>query len=265
MPIRNASNLVASTQLTGGGAGGRLLWKWNESDVSQFGDGDGTPTSTSTGSDLNGTLSVATLSGGSSDVTGPVLKYTHTGTAGDEAQYVINDLPDSMPERYVIRAHLGPREGTSYGQGTMPAILLAYQDSTHLMKISANGARTSLLVTTGNGSTSTGGDQCFAGVISNSYLQDDSGLFIDIYCAIKEPDTGVDPEMIFVGRPIMPGTPLVVRANRSGTWTADGATCPTTSWDAGWQTGGTCRQPGIVFRELAAGAGYVGMLRIYEV
>src|SRR5210317_1296149 len=147
MSIWNASNLLASSQLSRRDG---LLWEWNGTDVSQFGDGDGTPTAVNGGT-ATGTLAAATLATATQDVqTDKALVFTHTGASNVDSYYIINDLPP-LPERFRIVAHLGPRETSNLGANTYPAIVLAWQDGTHFMRLYANSAKNALLVVTGNG------------------------------------------------------------------------------------------------------------------
>jgi hypothetical protein len=256
MSIRSASNLVASAQLAGGG-GGRLIWEWNGTDVSQLGDGDGTPNAV-VGSPT-GSLAAAVLGySGYDEPTDNVLKYTHTGSTSTTAFYIINDLPE-LPERFIVQVKMGPREST-LSPNTSPRLVLAYQDPTHHMTWSNNGASSDLLVAA-NGSDGVTA-LCYTSGISEA--QYESGSIHTVDCTLGEPSSGVDPRMSFFAS--NPNGNLFVRASNSGWSSVGGATCPNSSWDSGWQTGGTIRRVGIAFDEKSsAGSAWVTDLKIYGV
>lgn len=261
MSIKNASDLLASSQL---GRRDGLLWEWNGTDVSQFGDGDGTPTAVNGGTET-GTLAAATLASSSQDVqTDKALVYTHSGATNVDVYYPINDLPP-LPERFRIVAKLGPRESSNLGVGTYPGVILAWQDGTHFMRLQSNGSKSALIIVTGNGDIGSPTVYSSANDVSTTQSQD-LGTLVDIYCSLGEPDTGVDPKMHFIVKPFNSTGFLGVGASTFSWTAAGGATPPNTSWNSGWQSGGTVRRPGIMFRETGtAGSGYVGMFKIYEV
>lgn len=262
MSLRNASSQLASSQL---GSGGRLLWEWNGTDVSQFGDGDGTPNAV-TGTET-GTLAASTLSSPNTDATAEnVLLYTHTGGTAD-VFFTINDLPP-LPERYLLQVQLGPRNGSSYGLNTIPSVVLAFQDATHFIRVgSTSSSNNDFRMFTGNGDVGSASVSSFSTQLSvTPVFADDAGVIVEAWCMLAEPDTGVDPRFHVTLAPVQGSGKLDVRASTHG-WTAQGgATAPSTSWDSGWQSGGSIRRPGIWFRELGtAGKGYIGMFKIFEV
>lgn len=244
---------------------GRLIWEWNETDVSQFGDGDGTPTAVNGGTET-GTLAAVTLASSPEDVqTDKALVYTHSGASNVDSYYLINDLPP-LPERFRIIAKLGPRESSNLGVATFPGIVLAWQDGTHLMRVQSDSAKNALIVITGNGNAASPTVYSVAGDLPVGQTND-VGTLLDVYCSLGEPDTGVDPKMHFIVHVFNAASIFECSTSVYGSWVNNGgATDPATGWDSGWQSGGTVRRPGIMFRELgAAGSGYVGMFKIYEV
>ena len=224
MGLRNASNLLASSQLSGGGGGREVLWEWNGVDVSQFGNGVGGPTSTK--GSPTGTLSVGTLTSPGGDmVQDTVLIYTAGGTNTTVSYFEINDMP-ALPERYTVRCRISDRAGSTYAA---PAISAFGQDHLHW-----GGA----FVLTGNLLTGVFADNVDAFFVSNQLTGtlatvDPCGHFIEIDVTAREPDTGVDPEVVLRWKTADRGDERAM----NGAWTA---------WDSSWQSGGSVRNVGLL-------------------
>lgn len=260
MSIKNVSNLLASSQVRNVGSG--LLWTWNGTDVSQFSDGAGNPSSGY--SSPNGTIAADTITSPIGDAySGNVIKYSYSGGDSDAAAwFVINDLPE-LPERYLVRAQIGPRDNgaSRAGENTSPGIVLAYQDATHNVRVSrAASPTTTLTIWTANNSDGISNVRYVAGPTAN--LNDDGGTFVEVLCITTDPDTGLDPSMMLR---LEADSGVPTRAWGLGTtWSALGS--PPAMWDSSWQSGGRFKNLGVWFQELgASGTGYIADLKIYEV
>lgn len=212
----------------------KLLWEWNGTDITQFGDGAGTPNATYGTPD--GTLSVGAVPTASTDVpSGDVLLYT-TGTATSaHAHFYINDLPP-LPERFIYRARLGPQLA---GVTTQPMLIAGGQDELHWIGTAYSGSNV-LQVQFGNNR-----DAIFVGgyFVSTGISGINTGLLVELDCMLIDPDTGIDPQIN-----------LGLSEFRGGAWTA-GLGGPSWSsfgtnvsiYDSSWQSGGSIKNPGVAF------------------
>lgn len=227
-----------------------IIWEWNGTDITQFGNGSGTPDHTYGTPD--GTLSVGAVPTASTDVpSGNVLLYT-TGTATSaHAHFYINDLP-SLPERFIYRARLGPRVGAGT---TQPMLIAGGQDELHWIgtAYSTGGA---LQIQFGNNRD---GIFTAAHYLVSSISDENTGLLVELDCMLIDPDTGVDPQIN-----------LGVREFRGGLWSAGlGGPAwstfgsPPAIYDSSWQSGGTIKNPGVAFLcNGTAAVSWVGELQI---
>lgn len=253
MPVRKASHLTANAQAYGIVEAG-ILWEWNGTDITQFGDGAGTPDYTYGSPD--GTLSVGTVPGSGADVpSGNVLIYTTGSTPGTTAHYVINDLP-VLPERFIYRARVGPVVGGVLAESCM---VFARQDQLHWMGTAYN-ASSRLQAQFGNNRD---GLYTAAHFINpdSKILSIPSGILIEADCMLREPDTGVDPQINVV---IREARALISAFGKGGdTWSSFGA--PPAIYDSSWQSGGTIKQPGVAFLNNGASQQtWIGELQILE-
>ena len=213
----------------------KLLWEWNGSDITQFGNGSGAPDNTYGTPD--GTLSVAAVPTASIDVpSNNVLLYT-TGTATSaHAHFLINDLPP-LPERFIYRARLGPNTG---GVTCEPFLIFAEQDATHWMG-TAYSTGSVLLIQLGNsvdGIFVAGDSIAVTGVTARL-----SGVVVEADCMLRDPDTGVDPQINVILHTAIGGA---LGYGKGGpAWSGFG-TRPAI-YDSSWQSGGTIKQPGVGF------------------
>lgn len=253
MSIWNASNLLASTQIAGGSIveGVEALWSWNGTDITQFGDGAGTPDYVVNGA--NGTFSVGAVPTSGVDVpTGNVLRYASGSATTGYAYFLINDLPP-LPERYVIRARLGPRELPN----TFPRIVCVAQDGTHNAIIGYGGSAGIYAVLDNNADSVSA-----AHYLLNSSLTDqEAGVVVEIEVIAGEPSSGVDPRINLILRDARGG--LVAYGKGGPTWTVLGS--PPAIYDSSWQSGGTIRRPGLAFYCNGSGGtdAWVGELQIF--
>jgi len=102
----------------------KVVWAWNGVDTSQLATplDIGAPT---------GTLTVAPFPTGYDTPTRNRLLYSHTGTGANRI-YLIDDLPDPMPNVFIIEIVLGPR-GATLGSNTTAFLWIAGQDTTHFL------------------------------------------------------------------------------------------------------------------------------------
>jgi len=215
-------------------AASKVLWEWNGTDITQFGNGSGTPDNTYGSPD--GTLSVGAVPTSGIDVpSGDVLIYT-TGTATSaHAHFLINDLPP-LPERFIYRARLGPKTGAVTCE---PFMIFAEQDATHWIgtAYSVGGA---LQIQLGN---NVDGLISAAHYLVTSITDLSSGIVVEVDVMLRNPDTGVDPQINATLREARAG---VVGYGKGGaSWSSFGS--PPAIYDSSWQSGGTIRQPGIGF------------------
>lgn len=232
-----------------------LFWEWNKTDVSQF---------TLVGSNPNpptGALAVTTFPSGYDASELPILQYTH-GVNGTTTRvfYEINDLPD-LPDRFIFQGRIGPREATSLGANTVPGLLVAYQDVTHYMVLQPRGGGITVGFQTGNGNDGLVVGSQSSGTVNRS--NGEEGSYLRVGCEYREPNAGADPGMRWWLDTVDDG--LRLKAS-SGNWAGfGGGTNPSVAWDAGWRTGGTIKRLGIVFTEIAggAGSGFADDLRIF--
>ena len=251
MSIRSASNLAASVQLAGGGGGGaEILWEWNGVDITQFGDGAGTPDEVS--GSPNGVLSVGAAPTSGVDVpSSNVLLYTPGSNTGNNiANFLANDLP-SLPERYIMRARIGPKESTCN-----PLVCCIYQDKSHKMGLGWGGSSGLHVNFFNNTDGTTSGHY-----ISNTSLpQVDVGLVIEVDCLAVEPSSGVDPRLAMLIQECRYGIAAYGKGGPTS-WGSWGG--PPAIYDSSWQSGGTIRNFGIVFSNSGVGtAAWVGELQI---
>lgn len=237
-----------------------LLWEWNGVDVSQFGDGVGGPTATDLAA-ITGSLAAAPFAVNTTETSQNYnrLIYTHTGGTG-RAWYMINDLP-VLPDRYMLEGVLGGRT-TGTATNTEANIVLMYQDVTHNFVLRRKGSDATIAqIRGGNGDDgiNTGSFRDMGGNFWNSEYGTPFAAMLDT----RDPFVGGDPGFRVTLDTNSDGTHL--SANVGGSWTAfGGGTLPSTTWDAGWQTGGSMKNVGIAFEEGGApGSNFVGALRIY--
>lgn len=257
----NAKKKVQIGNLPSSGGASTLLWEWNGTDVSQFGTGDGTPDSTYQGP-AAGTIAAAQITNPDDDAyRGNVILYTHSGGDGDTTcWWSINDLP-TLPERYLIRAVLGPRDNGAgrWGEDTGPGITLAWQDSTHHVRIARASTAANLLLLMGNNTDGSDNYRYSSTLTGNKNT--DGGTLVEVLCVLGDPTTGVDPNMQF--RVDADSSSRLQVFATTHTWSSVG-TNPAV-WDSSWQTGGTIRQPGLFFREEGIGGkGYIADFKIFS-
>lgn len=235
----------------------RVLWAWNQTDLSQFtGPQDyGTP---------NGTLSVAPYPAGLDVPQRNRIVYTQPGDTPISGRiWWVNDLP-TMPDAYIVEATLGPREAGALGPNTDAEIIIMGQDTSHLIQAGHGGSPfTAFNLVVANGTTfNVGGHwvNLVVGLLDNV----DEGYRIRVLVDLRDPTGSTDPgASIYAGRPVNG----IVRASSAG-WAAFGAPgpSPAVAWDAGWRTGGTAKRIGMSFaaQVAAAGQAYLADLRVLE-
>ena len=212
-----------------------IIWEWNGLDITQFGNGSGTPDNTYGTPD--GTLSVGAVPTGSIDVpSANVLIYT-TGTATlAHAHFLINDLP-TLPERFIMRARLGPKTGSVTCE---PILIVGEQDELHWVGTAYNtsGGLQLQLGNNRDGLISAGQFIAVTGVGDES-----SGIIVELDCMLRDPDTGVDPQINIALREARGGA--LGYGLGGPAWSGFGT--PPAIYDSTWQSGGTIKQPGIAF------------------
>lgn len=246
-----AANVKKKVQVGNLPGGSTVLWEWNGADITQFGDGVGTPDNTYGSPD--GTLSVGAVPTSNIDVpSGDVLIYTTGSATGAHAHFLINDLP-TLPERFIMRARLGPKTG---GVTCEPFLIFAEQDELHWVGTAySTGGTLQLQLGNNRDGLFTAAHFISFGAVSNV----DSGVVIEADIMLRDPSSGVDPQVNVIAREARAG---VLGYGRGGTaWSSFGS--PPAIWDSSWQTGGTIKQLGIGF--LCNGASltaWVGELQI---
>jgi len=235
----------------------KVLWAWNQTDLSQFtGPQDyGSP---------NGTLSVAPYPAGLDVPQRNRIVYTQPGDTPISGRiWWVNDLP-AMPDAYIVEATLGPREAGALGPNTDAEIIIMGQDTSHLIQAGHGGSPfTAFNLVAANGTTFNVGGHwvtLVTGLLDNV----DEGYRIRVLVDLRDPTGSTDPGVsIYAGRPVNG----IVRASSAG-WTAFGTPgpSPAAAWDAGWRTGGTAKRIGMSFaaQVAAAGQAYLADLRVLE-
>jgi hypothetical protein len=223
-----------------------VLWEWNGMDITQFGDGAGTPDYTYGTPD--GTLSVSTPT--LPDVpSGNVLRYT-TGTATSAlALFAINDLP-TLPERFIYRIRLG-----DYDTGCAPSALFAAQDGTHHFHFGWYTTQTTWAIGNNNSGIYEAGIYLRAGGPGAI----DSGIVFEFDVMLRDPDTGVDPQM----NAIVSDYGIVNQGYVKGgaVWTTWGGS--SAAYHSSWQSGGSVKNPGVMFTcNGTAQTSWIGELQI---
>ena len=230
----------------------KVLWEWNGTDITQFGNGSGTPDSTYGSPD--GTLSVGAVPTAGIDVpSGNVLKYT-TGTATSSAAvFFINDLP-TLPERFIYRIRLGP-----YVAGCAPQVLLAAQDATHNFVFTWYQDETTWQLGNNNSGIFEAGVYLRAGTATYGPETVDSGVLFEFDVMLRDPDTGVDPQMNATVMNYGMVKPGHVKGGKS--WTTWGGS--SAAYHSSWQSGGTIKNPGVLFTcNGTAQVGWFGEMQI---
>lgn len=229
-----------------------VLWEWNGSDITQFGDGAGTPDYVVNGA--NGTFSAGAVPTSGVDVpTSNVLRYASGSATSAYAYFLINDLPD-LPERYVIRARLGPRELSN----TFARVVCMAQDATHAALIGYGGSAGTYAVLCNNTDSVTA-----AHTLLNSSLTDqEAGVVVEIECMAGEPSSGVDPRINMILKEARGG--LIAYGKGGPTWSTIGS--PPAIYHSSWQLGGSIRRPGLAFycNGIGGTAAWVGELQILQ-
>lgn len=163
-----------------GSTGGRSLWKWNRTDVTQF-------TQDYIAASMAGTLLVETPS----KFGNPLLVWSKGVTAGSGfVYYVINDFTIPTSGRFVINVRMGPRSGggSAYGTNVTPYLVPMYQDETHAYRVARRSASTGELRHSilNNNATESVMD---VGAIS---MNNDDAAPIQVEMFVRQP-SGVDP------------------------------------------------------------------------
>lgn len=221
--------------VAGSGGAVQVLWEWNGTDITQFGDGAGNPTNTYGSPD--GTLSVAAVPTASIDVpSNNVLLYTTGSATAAHAHFLINDLP-TLPERFIFRARIGPRTGAVTCE---PCLIFCEQDETHWMGTAYNTGGTVQVQFANN----VDGLLTAAHFITGSGIAEAaSGIVLECDVMLRDPDTGVDPRINAIVREARAGALGYARGGPS--WSSFGS--PPAIYHSSWQSGGTIKQPGIAF------------------
>jgi len=245
-----------------GESGQETLWEWNGNDISQF----DSPLSYGGG---NGTLSVATYPAGLDVPRRNRLVYTHDGSPAVRAGrlYWINDLP-TLPDAYVVEATLGPRNELTLGANTAPGVAVLGQDTAHFLLFGRGGAgfQDDLNLEITNGVTYDVGAR-WTTMLTGAMDRTDEGYRVRMLVDLRDPTGSTDPGIsLYLLRP---GMEAVTRASSVG-WTGSGGSPPpdpSSSWDAGWQSGGTCKNVGLNFLHdaTAAGSAYITDFRVLTV
>lgn len=233
--------------VAGSGGAIQVLWEWNGTDITQFGDGVGTPDYTN--GSPNGVLSVGAVPTAVDVPSTNVLLYTTGSATVTAAHFLINDLP-LLPERYVIRARVGPSDSA-----VIPRLICMEQDGTHSVTVGWGGSA-GLYVTLSNNSD---------GLLDGYYVRDsaltqlNAGVVVDIECMAREPSSGVDPRINIIPKIGRGGFEAYGKGGIS--WTTFGS--PPAIYDPSWQSGGTIRKPGVYFYNNGVGSvGWIGELQI---
>jgi len=229
----------------------RQIWAWNGVDTTQFG------TRFTSGPAHVGVLDVIAMPVGiSGNPNRNILRFGFNGTAA-AVYFPINDLP-TMPDRFLIEFISGPRQSGALGAGI--AGMTTYQDATHLFRHELN-------TPTGNGSilvaNNVNGYSAGAGSPTTTCLNYQAGQIFRVYCDIKDPSVGVDPEAYF-RHETFGGTSLAALPTRNIVWgTFGGGTGIDTGWDPTWQTAVSIKGVAAHFVDVGAGVGYIADMKIY--
>lgn len=243
---------------------GKLLWAWNRTDVSQFGDGNGNPTATNVGTAGTGKLLSSVSTNPDISPNFRRLEYSFVGTTGTTmAFFMINDLPD-LPDRYVIYATVGERSAN-----ISPAVVLAYQNPNHQFNIRRDATSPSFMqAIAGNGnpgSINVGS----AWNLQNVWSEPEAGEVSYYVVEVEEPTSTSDPRLVVWGQEVDSALNSLITfaPSQSTGWTDfGGATQPGNGWDAGWRTGGSMKNVGIMFEKISGNGNVttMGDIRIYE-
>lgn len=233
----------------------QVFWQWNGTDVTQFGDGVGGPTAEQ--GTTTGTLTVETLDAPDSSAVN-VLEYTHSGTDGVDAYYVINDLP-ALPNRFTILARMGPREVTGY-DNTRPGIIVFWQDATHFGYIARPSTAANLRFSMCNDTAEDDGRVDYNGTtIVTSPGNFPDGTYMAIDMDITDPTVSTDAR-ISVGVYGQGWGDTTYLTQSTGTEVGTGNKVAD-SWD-NWAAS-TVKNIGICFREFTGGGStYITDLKI---
>jgi hypothetical protein len=246
-----------------------ILWRWNGVDITQFGNGAGVPNDQPGPGNSTGTLSTSfiqmtplpnTLDASS---TTPVLMYTTLAGApgGVQANFLINDLP-ALPDRYTIRARIGPRGTAQYYNNIRASIIPAHQNNAHYWYVGRPAASTTLDLFVANGNDGVSNGWQHTGVIS-SFSNNDSGWFLQIHVDLRDPaGVGTLPGASFRLDTINDGSVYYANTTTGGTTIAGGTSIVTGGWN-GWNLSTTLKQVGMAFYEVGgAGASWISDFRI---
>lgn len=226
----------------------KVLWEWNGVDITQFGDGAGTFDYTS-GSPV-GTFSVGPLPVSGADYPDKdVLIFTSgTGTLA-VGYYLINDLP-ALPERFIYRARVGQREA-----GSGPLVVFGMQDALHHFSFGLEVDQSGLVLCGNNrdGYFNAGLYRAFTSMIAYP-----SGVSIEADVMLRDPSTGVDPQVNILLNSAGQGGEAYGKGG--GTWTPWGGS--PALYDSSWQSGGTIRPALGFFCSTSYGPSWVSELQI---
>jgi hypothetical protein len=237
-----------------------ILWRWNGVDISQFGNGAGVPNDMPGPGNSTGTLSVGflepTLDGSAAT---PILKYTTLAGApgGVQANFLINDLP-ALPDRYTIRARIGPRGTIQEYNSIRTSVIPSYQNNTHYWYVGRPAASSTLDLFVANDNDGVTNGWQHSGVIT-SFSNDDSGWFLQIHVDLRNP-TGGNPGLALRLDTINDGEWYYANTTTGGA-AISGGTPIYTGW-LGWSQA-TLKNVGVAFYEVGgAGASYISDFRI---
>lgn len=241
---------------------GAEIWRWNGEDLSQFSDGAGTPTWRST--NAVGTITVDDLPITDGEEAKRIhFEHTQTLYSSFHNVWLINDLPDDLPDRFVFEFRIGNSDVRAFA-----GIVLSWQDNTRFTYLMRRGSTTTTLYyAICNGLTIDTGIS-YKNVITGTEAYP-GGDWVKAICDYRDPDSTHDPGMSILFDHVNSNTDKVL-ADDSGYSTSGGASPPSSGWDSGWRTGGTIKRLGLIFKEyrnlggLAVGDTYVNDLIIRE-
>jgi hypothetical protein len=204
-----------------------VLWRWNDTDVTQF---------TNCATEAGVTHSIA--KGINADE--PYLpEITITNAGGGSTGYIfwkINDFDPTRHPHFKYRMRMGPRSAN-----VVPYMVMGIQDHANRMMMLGrlSGTETTLqaIIRNSSGTSSTYSTTCVIG--SNSVT---AGSYFEANLETRQPSSGVDPALSarLQGYSTDPQT-IAFRAISSS---FTGGSPPSGGWHADWQTGGTV-SPGI--------------------